>query len=268
VKLIVVKLGGSVLEAGISENFIKDLKNCLLKDKVVLVHGGRKIVNEIAEKMGKEQKFVISPEGFRSRYTDKETMEIFMMVMAGKINKEITSALLKAGVKAVGLSGIDGALIKAERKKKLIQIDERGRKRVIDGGYTGKIAEVDANLLKNLINVGYTLVIAPIALSEDYEALNIDGDRAAAYIAGALEADSLILFTDVAGVMLNGKITQKLTLEEAEKALTKVGHGMITKIFAATEALKRGVKKVIIASGAIETPISSALEGLGTIIVK
>jgi len=266
--LIVVKLGGSVLEAGLPENFIKDLKNCLSSDKFALVHGGGKIVNEVAEKMGKEQKFIVSPEGFRSRYTDKETMEVFMMVMAGRINKEITLTLLKAGVKAVGLSGIDGALIKAERKKRLIQIDERGRKRVIDGGYTGKITEVDASLLKNLINIGYTPVIAPIALSEEYEALNIDGDRAAAYIAGALEADSLILFTDVAGVMINGKIIQKLTLSEAEEALTKVGHGMITKIFAATEALKKGVKKVIISSGMIEAPISSALKGLGTIIVK
>jgi len=266
--LIVVKLGGSILEQGIPENFVKDLKNCLINDKITLVHGGGKIVNEIAEKMGKEQKFIVSPEGFRSRYTDKETMEIFTMVMAGKINKEITSALLKVGVKAVGLSGIDGALIKAERKKRLIQIDERGRKRVIDGGYTGKISEVDANLLKSLLNLGYTPVIAPIALSEDYEALNIDGDRAAAYIAAALEADLLVLFTDVSGVMLNGKLIPKLTLEEAEEALSKVGHGMITKIFAATEALKKGVKKVVIASGVVKEPISSALKGLGTTIMK
>ncbi|MEM1587786.1 MAG: [LysW]-aminoadipate/[LysW]-glutamate kinase [Candidatus Bathyarchaeia archaeon] len=266
--MIVTKLGGSVLETGIPENFVKDLKNLLISDKIVLVHGGGKIVNEIAEKMGKEQKFIVSPEGFRSRYTDKETMEIFMMVMAGKINKEITSTLLKAGIKAVGLSGIDGSLIKAERKKKLIQIDERGRKRVIDGGYTGRITEVDANILKNLLNFNYTPVIAPIALSEEYEALNIDGDRAAAYIAAALEADLLILFTDVTGVMLNGKLISQLTLEEAEEILSKVGHGMITKIFAATEALKKGVKKVVISSGIIEEPISSALKGSGTTIMK
>jgi acetylglutamate/LysW-gamma-L-alpha-aminoadipate kinase len=138
----------------------------------------------------------------------------------------------------------------------------------VDGGYTGKISEVDANLLKNLLNLGYTPVIAPIALGDEYEALNIDGDRTAAYIAAALEADLLILFTDVSGVMVNGKLASKLTLEEAEEALSKVGHGMITKIFAATEALKRGVKKVIISSGVIEEPISSALKGLGTTIMK
>src|SRR3972149_2264249 len=136
--LLVVKMGGSILKEGASSELVSDLQALAKENKIVLVHGGGVEVTEIAAKLGKEQKFIVSPEGFRSRYTDKETMEIYTMVMAGKLNKQIVLALQSLGIPAVGLSGLDGAILKAERKKKLIAMDERGRKKVIDGGYTGK----------------------------------------------------------------------------------------------------------------------------------
>ena len=139
--LLVIKMGGSILKEGTSTDLIADLKEVAKTNKIVLVHGGGVEVTEIAAKLGKEQKFIISPEGFRSRYTDKETIEIYTMVMAGKINKQIVLALQSQGIPAVGLAGLDAVDLKAERKTKLIAVDERGRKKVIDGGYTGKITQ-------------------------------------------------------------------------------------------------------------------------------
>lgn len=266
--ILVVKLGGGILEEGLPEGFVEDFKLALREHRAVLVHGGGRLVDEVAEKMGKKQRFVVSPGGFRSRYTDKETMEIFAMVMAGKVNKGMVSALAKAGVKAIGLSGVDGGLIKAERKKRIIEVDERGRKRAIDGGYTGRIVEVDGRLLLSLLDMGYTPVVAPIALSEEYEALNVDGDRAAAHIAAALKADLLILLTDVPGLMVDGRLVPKLRLSEVEGALAKAGPGMVTKLYAAAEALRGGAKKAVIASGIRENPVSSALRGVGTVVEK
>ncbi|MEM2805897.1 MAG: [LysW]-aminoadipate/[LysW]-glutamate kinase, partial [Candidatus Bathyarchaeia archaeon] len=225
--LIVVKIGGNVAVEIASSGLIEDLKNVLSENKVILVHGGGDEVTEVASKLGKEQKFVVSPEGFRSRYTDKETVEIYAMVIVGKINKQIVSILQSKGVPAVGLSGVDGSLIKADRKKRIIVVDEQGRKRVIDGGYTGKITEVNVSLINFLMDKGYVPVIAPLAIGEEFEFLNVDADRTAACIAGALRADRLLLLTDVDGLILDGKVVPKLNLSEAEQTLPKIGHGMI-----------------------------------------
>ena len=264
--LIVVKVGGSILKE-VPPEIVSDIKNVLLGNQLVLVHGGGKGVTEIASKLGKEQQFVYSPTGFRSRYTDKETMEIFTMVMAGKINKKLVSALQKQEIPVVGLSGLDGYLLRAERKKRLIVVDERGRKRVIDGGYTGKVTQVNASLLKLLLENGYVPLVSPVAVSEEFEPLNVDADRTAANIAGALKADKLVLLTDVEGLMLDGKLVSNMSASDVEKKLKKIGGGMITKVYAAQEAIKSGVDEVIICSGVRKNPISSALKHeCGTVI--
>lgn len=264
--LIVTKIGGNVIKRGFS-HLITDIKNNLLQNQIVLVHGGGGEVTEIASKMGKEQRFVISPRGFRSRYTDKETVEIYSMVMIGKINKQIVSALQSQGVPSVGLSGIDGTLVRAERKKRIIIVDERGRKRVIDGGYTGRISQVDPRILQILLENGYLPVIAPVACGDGFELLNVDGDRMAAHIAGALKAVRLIFLTDVPGITLEGKLLTKIKASELKKLLPKIGHGMITKAYAAIEALNLGVSEVIISSGLEEKPLSSPLAyECGTVI--
>lgn len=262
-------MGGSILKEGASTDLIADLKNVLSENKAVLVHGGGVEVTEIASKLGKEQKFITSPEGFRSRYTDKETIEIYSMVMAGKINKQIVLALLSQGLPAVGLSGLDGEILKAERKKRLIEVDERGRKRVLDGGYTGKINQVNTDLVKLLLEKGYTPIVTPIAISEEYEPLNVDGDRTAAIIAGALKADKLILLTDVQGLILKGERIPKISSSEVKEVLSSIGAGMSTKVHSALEALNQGVGEVIITSGKEKAPISSALKHeTGTVITR
>lgn len=258
--LLVIKMGGSILKEGASSELVADLKALAQEHKLVLVHGGGAEVTETANKLGKEQQFIVSPEGFRSRYTDKETIEIYTMVMAGKINKQIVAALQSQGIATIGLSGLDAALLKAERKKRLIIVDERGRKKVIDGGYTGKITEVNVDLLKFLLEKGYVPVVTPIALSEEFEPLNVDGDRTAAVIAAALKADRLVLLTDVEGLLLKGKLVPRITVAEAEDSLSNIGKGMSTKVHAALEALKQGVKEVLITSGVKPQPVSSALK--------
>jgi acetylglutamate/LysW-gamma-L-alpha-aminoadipate kinase len=267
--LIVVKMGGSILKEGASSTLVADLKALAAEHKLVLVHGGGAEVTETAAKLGKQQQFIVSPEGFRSRYTDKETIEIYTMVMAGKINKQIVLALQSQGVPAVGLSGLDGQLLKAERKKKLIAVDEKGRKRVIDGGYTGKLVEANAGLLRFLLEQGYVPIVTPIAVSEEFEPLNVDGDRTAAFVAGALKADRLILLTDVQGLVLKGKAVPKISASEISEVLSSIGHGMSTKVHAALDALNQGVGEVLITSGLEAAPISSALRHeSGTVISR
>jgi acetylglutamate/LysW-gamma-L-alpha-aminoadipate kinase len=265
--LLVVKIGGSILEKGLSKGFISDLVEIASNNRVVIVHGGGREVTRIASKLGKEQRFITSPEGFRSRYTDKETVEIFSMVMIGKINKEIVLNLQKNGLNAIGLSGLDASLVNAKRKERLIIIDERGRKRAIEGGYTGKISKIKDKVLRLLIQNNFLLVISPVAMSEKFELLNIDGDRMAAYIAGKLKADMLILLTDVEGLEIDGKILRRINPFEVRESLKKVGPGMITKVYAATEAINLGTKEVVISSGLIKHPILSPLKyKSGTVI--
>jgi acetylglutamate/LysW-gamma-L-alpha-aminoadipate kinase len=256
--MIVVKIGGSIVD-GLHFTALEDIKNIIKRDRLVLVHGGGKEVTDIATKLGKEQKFIISPSGVKSRYTDKETAEIYTMVMSGKINKAIVGMLLRRGVKAVGISGLDGFVLKAQRKKKLLIVNEKGRKMAVDGGYTGKIHSVDPTLINILLDQGYTPVISPIAISEEFDFLNVDGDRAAAYIAGGLKAQMVIFITNVAGLILEDKLVTDITLEQANTSLSTIGYGMEKKIIASREAIEMGVNKSVIASGKVEYPISAAI---------
>jgi [amino group carrier protein]-L-2-aminoadipate 6-kinase len=266
--MIVIKIGGSIVE-GLHPSILDDFIELYKREKIVVVHGGGKDVTTIATLMGKEQNFIESPEGKRSRYTDKETSMIYTMVMSGKINKNITAMLSSKGISSVGITGIDGETIRAQRKKKLIILNEKGRKMIIDGGYTGKVSKIDPKLINILLNNGYLPVVSPIALGEEYEFLNIDGDRAAANIAGSLKSDIVIFITNVSGLIMDEKLVNQLTLDEAKKLLPKIGPGMEKKILASTEALTWGVKKSIIASGSVKNPILSALSHNNcTVIMK
>ena len=257
--MITIKIGGSVVD-NLHPSTILDIKKVAESEGVVLVHGGGKEVTKVCEQLGKEPKFVTSPSGIKSRYTDKETAEIFTMVMAGRINKTIVQMLQKNGINAIGLSGVDGKVIEAERKKKLLIVNEKGRKQAIDGGYTGKIREVNAGLIKSLLDQGFTPVISPIAISEESEFLNVDGDRAAAYVAGKVGTDKVLFITNVDGLLMDDKLVPKLTLAEAKEIRPKIGPGMEKKILASTEALDMGVTEALIANGQKENPVSSAID--------
>ncbi len=265
--MITIKIGGSVVD-NLHPTTISDIKKVVEKEGVILVHGGGKEVTKVSKQLGKEPKFIVSPSGIKSRYTDQETVDIFTMVMSGKINKTIVRLLQKNGVNAVGLSGVDAKVLQAERKKKLFIVNEKGRKQAIDGGYTGKITEVNVKFVKSLLEQGYTPVISPIAISEEYDFLNVDGDRAAAYVAGKVQADKVLFITDVDGLLMDDKLVTDLSLAEAKEIRPKVGFGMEKKILAAAEALDMGVKEALIANGQKENPISSAIAHENCTVIK
>ncbi|MEM2230954.1 MAG: [LysW]-aminoadipate/[LysW]-glutamate kinase [Candidatus Caldarchaeum sp.] len=263
--MIVVKAGGRAL----ASNRQKILESVARhsSDGVVFVHGGGDIVTEFERRLGVEPKIVVSPSGVRSRLTDSAEIEVYTMVMAGKLGKELAAYLNWLGVKAVNLSGVDASIIKAQRKKKIVIVDERGRKRVVDGGYTGTITEIDAELIKHLLDLGLVLVVSPLAIGDEGELLNVDGDSAAAAIASSMRADRLYLLTDVEGLLLDGQLVKSLTAAQALEMLDKIGPGMNRKVMMAAKAVQSGVKKAYICSGLVSDPVAAADSGGGTLIV-
>ena len=265
--MITIKIGGSVV-GDLHPSAIADIRGVASSEGAVLVHGGGKEVTRVCEQLGKEPRFVTSPSGIRSRYTDRETAEIFTMVMSGRINKGIVQMLQANGVNAIGLSGMDARAIEADRKKRLLIVNERGRKQAIDGGYTGKIRGVNAGLIRSLLDQGLTPVISPIAISEEHEPLNVDGDRAAAHVAGSTGSDRVLFVTNVDGLYVDDRLVTGLTLAEAREIRPRIGPGMEKKILASTEALDMGVGEALIANGQRENPVTSAMEHRGCTVIS
>ncbi|MCE4612049.1 MAG: [Desulfurococcales archaeon] len=265
---LVVKAGGRTLTSnldGIAESISRVVR---MGFKVVFIHGGGDEVTKYSRMMGIEPMFVVSPGGVKSRYTSWEELQVYIMVMAGLVNKRVVSALVNRGVNALGVTGVDAGLVKAVRKKRIIIVDERGRKRVIEGGYTGKITEVSLEVLQRLLAAFEALVIAPIALGDEGVPLNVDGDQMAYAIAARLKAEKLVLLTDVEGVIVDGKVVNVLTPSQAEDLASRVGAGMNRKLLMAAKSVKEGVGEAVIASGLGEDPLAKALKGSGTRIVK
>jgi len=257
--LVVVKIGGDLIKEALSQNLVDDIAATHEKHKLVIIHGGADIVTEISTKLGHPPRFVTSPKGFKSRYTDREESIIFTMVMAGLINKKIVASLEGKGLTTMGLSGVDCHIIKATRKTQLVIKDETGKKKLIEGGYTGKITTINTEIINQLLDKKILPVISPVAIGEESEQLNVDGDRAASSIASALKADRLILLTDTPGVKLNNDYIPKMNIYEAETTLNNITGGMVTKIYSSIEAIKQGVTEAQIASGMSDKPISKAL---------
>lgn len=266
--IIVVKLGGT---EGVDFSAICADAGEILKQgqKLVLVHGGSAEANALGEAVGTPPKFITSPSGYTSRYTDRKTLEIFLMAVNGKVNSLLVEQLQMIGVNAFGLSGLDGKLIQATRKDS-IQSVENGKRKIIRDDYTGKIEQVNNSLLTMLLGAGYLPVVAPVAVSMSGEALNVDADRAAAMVASALKAETLILLTAVPGLMRNfpdeSTLIKQLSQSQLPMALESAQGRMKKKVLGAEEALQGGVSKVIIADGRIQNPITNALNGNGTTI--
>ena len=265
--MITIKIGGSVVDE-LHPSAIPDIKKVAGCEGVILVHGGGKEVTSTCSLMGMQPRFVTSPGGIRSRYTDERTAEVFTMVMSGKVNKNIVRRLQQNGINAVGLSGADGCLIRAKRKKKLMIINERGRRQMIDGGFTGRISDVNSGLIKSLLGQGFTPVISPVAIGEEYELLNVDGDRAAAYVAAATGCDKVLFVTNVDGLLMDDRLVTSLTGEEAAGIMPKIGPGMEKKVLASTEAIGMGVRTALIASGRRENPVSAAISRRGCTVIE
>lgn len=264
--MITVKVGGSIVD-GLHDTFVSDILQ-LADQGIILVHGGGREVSQVCTDLGVPPRFVVSPSGIRSRYTDKKTVDIFTMVMAGRIGQSIVRLLQSQGMSAVGLAGADANVLRARRKKRLIIINEKGRKQIIDGGYTGTIYSVNNEFIQDLVDRGMIPVISPVALSEEFESLNVDGDRAAANVAAATGCDTVIFVTNVDGLMMNDSLVKSMSLEEARAVRPKIGPGMEKKILAATEALDQGVRQAIICTGDRENPLKRALTGENCTVIR
>ena len=266
--ITVVKLGGTegVDFLSICNDAVELMKQGM---QLVFVHGGSAEATSLGEALGTPPRMITSPSGYTSRYTDRKTLEIFLMAVNGKVNSLLTEQLQMLGINAFGLCGLDGRLLQAIRKESILSI-ENGKRKVVRDDYTGKIETVNSELLCLLLNSGYLPVIAPVAVSEKGEALNVDADRAAAMVASALKAETLILLTAVSGLMKNfpdeSSLIDVLPQSQISVALEAAQGRMKKKVLGAEEALKGGVSRVVIADGRIQNPISKALAGKGTVI--
>ncbi|MEW6400609.1 MAG: [LysW]-aminoadipate kinase [Chloroflexota bacterium] len=266
--MTVIKLGGTegVDFSAICNDAVEVLKQ---GKRLVFVHGGSAEANALGESLGAPPRMITSPSGYTSRYTDRKTLEIFLMAVNGKVNSLLTEQLQMLGVNAFGLCGLDGKLMQATRKDS-IQSIENGKRKIIRDDYTGKIEKVNSQLLCMLLDAEYLPVIAPVAVSEKGEALNVDADRAAAMVSSSLRAETLILLTAVPGLMKNfpdeSTLIRQLPQSQLSAASEAAQGRMKKKVLGAEEALKGGVGRVIIADGRIQNPVSNALAGNGTVI--
>lgn len=271
-KTIVIKYGGNAM-------INDDLKDKVMQDialmkyvgiRPVVVHGGGPEITGFLKKVGKESSFVSG-----LRVTDEETVEIAEMVLDGKVNSEIVTLLNSRGVRAVGLSGKDADLIIA--RKKLATVYEGDETKNVDIGYVGEVKEINTGLLDDLLDSDYIPVVAPIGVGEDGESYNINADYVAAEIAGALNAEKLLLLTDIEGIYkdYHDKTTFLSTLhqQEARQYIRDgiIGGGMIPKVEACLRALETGAGKTHIIDG--RQPHSIILEiftsqGIGTQVVR
>jgi acetylglutamate kinase len=273
--LVVVKIGGALIAKNF-ENVIKDIVNIYSnygdKYSLVIVHGGGPQINETLKSMNKEPKYFKTPSGFMTRFTDQEAIEAAIMSLGGINNKRLVEALQKQNINAFGFSGIDGGVIEAERKDKILVL-VNGKRIMKRGEYSGKIVDVSTPIIEFLLKNKYLPIIAALAKSKEGDIVNVDGDRAGSFVAQALNADILISLTDVKGIYkdFNDKnsMIKSINFTYLENLLETLEGGMRKKAYAALEALKLGVKKVIICSGLIEAPIFGALEkNEGTVIIN
>ncbi|MGI6375772.1 MAG: [LysW]-aminoadipate kinase [Anaerolineae bacterium] len=268
--MIVVKVGGS---AGIDLAAVCADVAALVRagQQLVLVHGGSHRTNEVAALLGHPPQFVTSVSGYTSRRTDRETLRIFEMVYCGEVNKGIVELLQAAGVNAVGLSGLDGRLLEGQRKE-AIKVIENGRRRVIRDDYTGTVQRVNVDLLRLLLDNDYLPVVTPPAISFEGEAINVDGDRAAAMIAAALGADTLVILSNVPGLLRDfpdeSTLIREIPRARADDFMEHAQGRMRIKVLGATEAIDQGVGRVIFGDARIVEPVRRALAGQGTVISR
>ena len=260
-KIVVIKYGGNaMIDPVLKEQVMEDIALLwLIGVKVVLVHGGGPEISQLMKALNKQPVFI---DGLR--VTDQETVDIVQMVLAGKVNKDLVKLVQMKGGHAIGLSGIDGGMLEATMK------DERL-------GYVGQIVKVRTQPITDVLEKNYIPVISTVASDRQGNAYNINGDTAAAYIAGALGAERMIMMTDIAGVLENkddpSTLIPHITVEEA-KGLYETGvisGGMIPKVDCCIEAIEHGVKNVVIMDGTIPHSILMELltdEGAGTMVTK
>lgn len=265
--MIVLKVGGRALTENFEEIMNSIAKAARIGHKLIVIHGGGQEVDHYSQKMNLQPKKIVSPTGVVSRYTDEEELRVVIMVLAGLINKKITHALQRRGINTIGLTGLDGMIVSGKRRERILIVDERGRKRFIEAGFTGQIESVNTSLLVKLHQIFDVVVMSPLIYSND-SPLNVDSDYLASRLACHLTPEHLIFLTDVDGVIIKGTLIREIPISDIDTILSNVGKGMNRKLIHAVEAYKCGVKNTIICSGLTQDPIERALNLEGSVIVN
>jgi len=265
--MILIKVGGG---KNINWDYIsEDIHLVWPKEKLLLVHGASSIRDEIAEKMGHPTKRITSESGITSVFTDEKALEIFTMVYAGLMNKKIVSKLHSYNINAVGLSGVDGKIWQAKRKKNLL-VKEGKKTKLLKGSHTGKVEQVNTDLIELLLNNNYLPVICPPAIGLDNEILNTDNDWASAIMASALGISKMVVLFEAVGLLENSdneqNVIKHIPKNQLKNYLQYAEGTMQKKILGARKAISCGVKEIYWGDGRIKNPIINALEGKGTVI--
>ena len=266
-KTIVIKYGGHAMK---DERLKKDFANDITLLKYigvnpVVVHGGGPQINKVLTSMGMTSKFIRG-----MRYTDDKTMDVVEMVLGGKVNKDIVACINQQGGKAVGLTGKDGMLITAHKMTVYYSQDEDKPPEIIDPGMVGEVSDIDPDIIYTLINKGFIPVIAPVGIGQQGETYNINADLVASKIASALNAERLILVTDVEGVLdIKNKLITSINAAEIKEMIKikSINGGMIPKVECALDALQKGVNKSHIINGKLSHAVLLELftdSGIGT----
>lgn len=264
--VIVVKCGGNKGVA--TDRVCADIAALVARgQRIVVAHGGSDDIERLAARMQVPQRTLRAPDGVVTRHTDGPMLETVTLALAGATKPRLVAMLVRRGVAAVGMTGLDGGLLQARRKAPLRAV-ENGRIVVVRDNYAGKITAVNTQLLLSVLEAGYVPVISPPAIAADGTPLNVDADRAAAAVASALGAASLIFLTAASGVLqVAGEERSRLRVCRIPSAGSPPPYargGMALKLVGAREALCGGVADVMIADGRVEYPLQRALEGDGT----
>lgn len=260
----VIKIGGA--RGTDHSHLVGDLKEM---DDYILVHGGSDEMNRLSIDLGLPPKTITSPSGHVSRYSDEGTLNILKMAYSGLVNKSLVEELRTSGINAIGLTGLDGGLLRGKRKKAIRSVED-GKVRIIRDDNTGRVEEVNTDLLRLLLDNNYVPVITIPISSEEGKGLNADADRAAAAIASRMDAEELILLTNQPGLLRDvndpDSVIDSIPRDRIEIGMEFAEGRMKKKVLASKEALEGGVGRVIISSSNVAGPVQNALNGQGTVL--
>jgi acetylglutamate/LysW-gamma-L-alpha-aminoadipate kinase len=266
--MIVVKIGGS---QGVKlDTVCADVARIVASGaRVVVVHGGSDVTNTLSEQLGVPTRFITSPSGHTSRRTDRRTLEIFQMAVRGLFNQQLVERLSRLGANPVGLSGVDGRTWVGERKAAIRAVED-GRTVIVRDDFTGTVDVVNTALVRSLLDAGFTPVICPPAISTGGDPINVDADRAAAATAAALGAESLLLLSNVRGLLRafpdESTLVPSIARHAVDEFMEFAQGRMKKKVLGAKEALEGGVGRVVIGDARAADPVSRALAGEGTVL--
>jgi [amino group carrier protein]-L-2-aminoadipate 6-kinase len=260
---LVVKVGGATGNA--LDPVLDDLAR---RSDYILVHGGSERIDRLGASMGRPSEYRTSPSGVVSRRSDAAHLEVLILALAGGVQTELVAALARRGTRALGLSGVDGGLLLARRKEGARAVIDGRTVRVADDR-SGTIEHVRADLLRGILAMGLAPVVGPPAITPDGEVVNVDADRAAARVAGAIGAEALVLLTNVPGLLRDRtdprSVIRSVARSEVDSVLPFAEGRMRKKVLAAQEALDAGVPRVVIGPSSVDAPVERALAGDGTV---